>query len=148
MMMRVPRPGALSTPIVPHVHHQPPHDREAQPGAALLRSGNRKISPAPSDVMPRPVSSTVMRTACSPSRRIAAVEIVIRPGFPSRLSTALATRFSRMRRKAIGSPRTDVERASQIGFNLDALSRLRGGGDVDDQRVEVAAPVAGGDSRA
>jgi len=59
------------------------------------------ILAAPSCDLPRPVSATVTRTAGDPSSRVTVpVTMVTCPVLPCRLSTALAVRFSRMRRKA------------------------------------------------
>ena len=70
------------------------------------RSRRRSVR-ASSAGIPRPVSATVTWMAGrSPSRSTTCVETVMRPGFDCRLSTALAIRFSRIRRNATGSPTT------------------------------------------
>ena len=72
---------------------------------------------------------------------ITCVETVMRPGFDCRLSTALAIRFSRIRRKRdriADHPR----KIRQVGRELDLIVSLRGANDVGDERVQIAlAPV-------
>ena len=111
MMMRVPLARrALDADRAVEVHHQPSHDGEPQTGAALFR--RIEIVEDPSSPRRRTFRGRCRRPspglpADSPSRSTTCVETVMRPGFDCRLSTALAIRFSRIRRNATGSPTTD-----------------------------------------
>ena len=123
------------------VEHQPPDDREPEPGPARpwwCRS-RRTRGRARRGVMPGPVSVTVTRT-CADSAVADAPRCRRSPSpslRPARLSTALPTRFSRIRRSTSGSAGTGGSAGSGAARSV-AWAALGAADDLGDHRVHVA----------
>ena len=139
-MIRVPLPGSLSTAIAAaQIHHQPPHDGEPQTGAAFLRRV---------EIVENPAGLLFGHSAArvgdrERTRRLAvsldhSVETLTRPGFDSRLSTALTVQIFEDAPEGDGISGHHWEIRRQVRRELGTVAPLLRANHLCDQRVQIA----------